>query len=237
MKRYFFLSLLFTFIFLTSHAQEGYVMCEDTCEHIHGLDMSRYQGDVFWDAVGNNSKMMYVYLKATEGKDHVDVKYRQNIEMAHAAGLKVGSYHFYRPLVAQHHQLTNFMAQCRPGDQDLIPMIDIEVMPKGMSVSAFCDSLMKFVVLVEDAYGQKPLLYTYTNFYNRYLVGVLDGYPLMIAQYTAHEPRLADERDITMWQYTGKGRINGVNTYVDKSRFMGKHGMREIRFRHRNRKH
>ncbi len=233
MRRYIIFFLLSLLTATSLFAQNPYVMCEDTCDHIHGLDMSRYQGEVFWDAVGNNSKMMYVYLKATEGKDHVDVKYKHNIEMAHHNGLKVGSYHFYRPLVPQAWQLENFMAQCRPADQDLIPMIDIEVMPKSMSVDAFCDSLTKFIVLVEEAYRQKPLLYTYTNFYNRYLVGKIDGYPLMIAQYTAHEPRLADDRDITMWQYTGKGRINGVNTYVDKSRFMGKHGMREIRFRRR----
>ena len=210
-------------------------MCEDTCDHIHGLDMSRYQGDVFWEEVGNNSKMMYVYLKATEGKDHVDKTYKHNIDMARRHGLKVGTYHFYRPLVPQQLQLENLMAQCKPSDQDLIPMIDIEVMPKSMTTSAFCDSLHIFIQLVEKAYRQKPLLYTYTNFYNRYLVGAIDGYPLMIAQYTAHEPRLADDRDITMWQYTGKGRINGVNGYVDKSRFMGKHGMREIRYRHRGR--
>lgn len=52
----------------------------------------------------------------------------------------------------------------------------------------------------------------------------------MIAQYTTREPELIDDRDITMWQYTGKGRINGINGYVDKSRFMGKHGLREIRY-------
>ena len=55
----------------------------------------------------------------------------------------------------------------------------------------------------------------------------------MIAQYTEREPRLKDDRDITMWQYTGKGRINGIKGYVDKSRFMGKHSMREIKYRHR----
>lgn len=54
----------------------------------------------------------------------------------------------------------------------------------------------------------------------------------MIAQYTDEEPVLADERDITMWQYTGKGRIVGVSGYIDKSRFMGQHGLREIRYRH-----
>ena len=60
----------------------------------------------------------------------------------------------------------------------------------------------------------------------------MDDYLLMIAQYTEREPVLADERDIAMWQYTGKGSLNGVNGYVDKSRFMGNHGLREIRYRH-----
>ena len=46
------------------------------------------------------------------------------------------------------------------------------------------------------------------------------------------EPVLADGRDITMWQYTSKGRIVGISGYVDKSRFMGRHGLREIRYRH-----
>ena len=54
----------------------------------------------------------------------------------------------------------------------------------------------------------------------------------MVAQYTQREPVLADGRDFTMWQYTGKGRINGINGYVDKSRFMRNHGLREIKFRH-----
>ena len=111
-------------------------------------------------------------------------------------------------------------------------MIDVETKPKSMTDDAFRDSLQIFIHLVEEAYRQKPLIYTYTNFYNKYLVGQIDKYPLMIAQYSQNEPRLADDRDIVMWQYTGKGRINGVNTYVDKSRFLGKHGMREIRFRH-----
>ena len=85
----------------------------------------------------------------------------------------------------------------------------------------------------EEAYKQKPLLYTYTNFYNKHLRGKIDAYKLMIAQYSAEEPTLADGRDYLIWQYTSKGRINGINTYVDKSRFMGRHSMREIRFRHR----
>ena len=208
-----------------------YLMCEDTCAHVHGIDLSHYQGEVFWEAVGENTKMAYVYLKATEGGDRIDAKYERNIELAHRYGLKVGSYHFFRPKTELHLQLQNFMTQCRPGEQDLIPMIDVET-TGNMPTEQFCDSLMTFLNMIEGAYRQKPLVYTFRNFYNKHLVGKLDNYQLMIAMYTEEEPVLADERDITMWQYTGKGRIVGVNGFVDKSRFMGRHGLREIRFRH-----
>ena len=231
MKRIVTITLIIIAATLRATAQESYILCEDTCKHIHGIDLSHYQGNVFWETVGDNTHMKYVYLKATEGGDRIDEQYARNIELAHRHGLKVGAYHFFRPKTNVTTQLENFKTQCRPGDQDLIPMIDIET-KGGLSTEAFCDSLFKFLEMVEKAYKQKPLIYTYTNFYNKYLIGQVDKYPLMIAQYSENEPRLADDRDIVMWQYTGKGRINGVNTYVDKSRFLGKHGMREIRFRH-----
>ena len=218
--------------FISANAQNSNVQCEDTCSHIHGIDLSHYQGNVFWEIIGDNTKMAYVYLKATEGGDNRDDKYVRNIELAHQYGLKVGSYHFYRPKIEQQKQLENFMTQCLPGDQDLIPMIDIET-TSGLRTDDFCDSLFKFIDLVEKAYKQKPLIYTFTNFYNRYLIGKINDYKLMIAQYTQREPVLRDGRDFEMWQYTGKGQINGINGYVDKSRFMGNHKLREIRFRHR----
>lgn len=212
------------------HAQNVAEQCEDSCRHIHGIDLSHYQGEVFWDAVGDNRKMTYVYLKATEGSDRIDHTYETNIELAHKHGLKVGSYHFYRPRSDQKVQLDNFKTQCRPGNQDLIPMIDIET-TSGLPTEEFRDSLFKFLSLVEEAYRQKPLLYTYTNFYNKHLLGTIDDYKLMIAQYSDMEPQLLDERDITMWQYTCKGRIDGITGYVDKSRFLGEHSLREIKYR------
>ena len=208
-----------------------YLQCEDTCNHVHGIDLSRYQGDVFWETVGENTKMAYVYLKATEGGDRIDPKFERNIELAHRYGLKVGSYHFFRPKTPLHLQLKNFTAQCLPGEQDLIPMIDVET-TGGLSSSQFCDSLLTFLGMIEEVYHQKPLVYTFRNFYNWHLVGKLNDYQLMVAMYLDEEPVLADERDITLWQYTGKGRIIGINGLVDKSRFLGRHGLRDIRFRH-----
>ena len=229
------LTAIITILFLLTGrlwAQESFpVQCEDTCAHIHGIDISHYQGNVFWETIGDNTKMAYVYLKATEGGDRIDATFERNIQMASFHGLKVGSYHFYRPRIDQQQQLRNFRSQCLPREQDIIPMIDIET-TGGLSTDVFCDSLFYFLDLVEEVYHQKPLLYTYRNFYNKHLLGKIDDYKVMIAMYTDEEPVLADDRDITMWQYTGKGRIPGVNGYVDKSRFMGDHNLRDIRFRH-----
>jgi len=208
-----------------------YLQCEDTCEHVHGIDLSHYQGQVFWETVGENTKMEYVYLKASEGSDRIDSYFERNIDLAHRYGLKVGSYHFFRPKTNLELQLRNFMAQCLPGEQDLIPMVDVET-TANLPTEEFCDSLMKFLRLMEVAYRQKPLVYTYRNFYNKHLVGKLDDYRLMIAMYTDEEPVLADGRDYEMWQYTAKGRIVGINGFVDKSRFMDGHSLREIRYRH-----
>lgn len=229
MKRFILLILSIVSCILTF--AQNRVECEDTCRHIHGIDLSHYQGNVFWETVGQ-TKMAYVYLKATEGGTNIDSKYKQNIDLAHSYGLKVGSYHFYRPRIPQTVQLENYKAQCRPGDQDLIPMIDVETR-SGLSKQAFRDSLKIFLNLVERAYKQKPLVYTGTNFYNSNLIGLLDDYKLMIAQYSRNKPVLNDGKEYILWQYTGKGHLNGINGYVDKSRFMGRHRLREIRFRHR----
>ena len=207
------------------------LQCEDTCSHVHGIDLSHYQGQVFWEHVGENTKMAYVYLKATEGGDRIDDRYERNIQLAHRYGIKVGSYHFFRPKSPAAEQLRNFRMQCRPAEQDLIPMIDIET-TGGLSSSEFCDSLIKFLGMVEKEYRQPPLLYTFRNFYNWHLQGKVNDYKLMIAMYQPEEPVLEDRRDITMWQYTSKGRLKGVSGYVDKSRFMGNHGLRDIRFQH-----
>lgn len=220
------------FVLLPNSSFAQYYECEDTCEHIHGIDISHYQGEVFWETIGDNTKMAYVYIKATEGGDRIDPRYENNLLTAHKYGLKVGSYHFYRPKTAQELQLNNFILQCRPSEQDLIPMIDIET-TAGLATEEFCDSLFKFLEMVEQVYRQRPLIYTGTNFYNKHLAGKLDRYLLMIAQYTERIPVLSDDRDITMWQYTGKGHLNGIKGYVDKSRFMGDHKLRELKFRHR----
>ena len=31
---------------------DPFLQCEDTCSHVHGIDLSHYQGNVFWETDG-----------------------------------------------------------------------------------------------------------------------------------------------------------------------------------------
>ena len=55
---------------LSVHDADPFHTCEDTCAHVHGIDVSHYQNEVFWNSVGDDTNISYVYLKCTEGSDN-----------------------------------------------------------------------------------------------------------------------------------------------------------------------
>ena len=77
-----------------------------------------------------------------------------------------------------------------------------------------------FLVKMEKHYGCKPVIYTFHNFYNKYLSGYFKGYRMMIARYREDEPTLDDDQPYTAWQYTQRGKIDGIKGYVDRSMVM-----------------
>lgn len=184
-----------------------------------GIDVSHYQGEIDWDAVAQTKLVSYVYIKSSEGESLVDDYYRANIEGARRAGLKVGSYHYYRPDANADMQFGNLVSQVKRSEQDLAPIIDIEKRgnkPDGDFIASFRDFLQR----VEKHYGCKPVIYTFQNFYNRYLSGHFKGYRMMIARYREDEPTLDDGEPYTAWQYTQRGKIEGIRGYVDRSMVM-----------------
>ena len=184
-----------------------------------GIDVSHYQGRIDWKRVGEGSRISYVYIKATEGSSYVDDTYRYNLQGAKAAGLSVGSYHFYRPNVSPEEQLANIRQNILPDEQDLVPIIDIE--HRGnVSEEKFIADLTTLLQGVEKLFGRKPLLYSYQNFYNRHFTGRFRQYEWMIAKYQSEPPILTDGRDFVMWQYTSKGSMPGINGHVDRSCLM-----------------
>ena len=192
-----------------------------------GIDVSHYQGSIDWDEVVGGTPISYVYLKATEGASLVDKTYARNLAEARRVGLSVGSYHFYRPNVNWRQQFNNMVAVVKAEEQDLVPIIDIE--HRGaVSAEAFIADLRAFIEKVTEHYGKKPLLYTYHNFYNRYLTGEFTDYHFMIARYRTDSPTLNDGKDYIMWQYTSTGSIPGIRGHVDRSKIMGNYSLSQV---------
>ena len=66
---------------------------------IHGIDVSRHQAIIDWNDVKamhiNDVKIGFGFMKATEGIESVDGRFRKNWFEAKKAGIPRGAYHFF----------------------------------------------------------------------------------------------------------------------------------------------
>ena len=193
-----------------------------------GIDVSSYQKDIDWSATAKDKNIKFVYVKATEGATYRSRHYQYNIENARQYGIHVGAYHFFRPNVPVEKQFRNFTTVVKKEDQDLIPLIDVEVRGNNLTVRALVDSVLAFADKLEDHYGCKPMIYTGHAFYNSYLSGKIPGYPLFIARYSKVEPRLTGGANWVLWQFSEKGVIAGIDHAVDLCRFNKGCGLKDI---------
>jgi len=63
-----------------------------------GIDISKWQGDFNFRKLVNQTSvqpMRFVIMKATQGTNVVDRKFRENWEKAKEVGIYRGTYHFY----------------------------------------------------------------------------------------------------------------------------------------------
>src|ERR1051326_5351230 len=61
-----------------------------------GIDVSHYDGQVYWPNVKNNSGIAFAWSKATEGTTFQDAVFTYNQTNGKAAGVYMGAYHFAR---------------------------------------------------------------------------------------------------------------------------------------------
>ena len=183
-----------------------------------GIDVSSYQKDIDWSATARDKKIKFVYVKATEGATYTSRHYTYNMENARKHGIKVGSYHFFRTGSRVKDQFENFKRSVKKSDQDLIPLIDVETR-QGWTAQQLRDSVKLFADLVEDYYGCRPMIYTSSSFFNNLLGTAFADYPLFIARYAVSEPQLCCGAKWTLWQFSEKGRISGIDHPVDLCRF------------------
>jgi lysozyme len=184
-----------------------------------GLDVSHYQDDIDWQLVQESAHpIAFVFIRATMGKDGVDLTYTRNLEEAQQHGFLVGSYHFYRPNENSSAQFEHFKKHTRVEKGHLLPVLDIET-ESPFGVENLRKGLRNFLELAEKEYGVKPIIYSGLDFWKRNLRGHFDDYPLWIAAYCG-KFRVAD----VPWnfhQFTDQVRVKGVIGDVDGNEFNG----------------
>lgn len=190
---------------------------------VHGIDVSHYQRLIDWDEVKEMSvkdlKIGFVFIKATEGIENVDEQFRRNWLQAEEMEITKGAYHYFIAGKSGKLQARNFIeiVKLKPGD--LPPVLDVEHI-SGTPLQDLQREIKRWLDEVENYYGTKPVIYTNIDFYNNYLKGQFDDYPLWIAHYLQPEkPRL--QRKWMFWQHSESGRVNGIRTPVDFNVFVG----------------
>ncbi len=190
---------------------------------VHGIDVSRYQQIINWDAVkGMNVEgvqISFAFIKATEGNGSVDLHFRRNWRKTKEAGMTRGAYHFFIATKDGTAQAKNFVKCVKLEKGDLPPVLDVE-QTYGVSKTILQQRVKAFLYAAELAYGVKPIIYTNADFYKQYLKDGFDEYPLWVAHYLRPlAPRI--ERDWHFWQHSESGRVNGIPGKVDFNVFSG----------------
>ena len=104
-----------------------------------GIDISNNNGSIDFNKV-KNSGVECIYIKATEGTTFQDSYKSAFYGGAKSIGAKVGFYHFLVGSSAPETQAENFYNQIKNCDNDLVPMLDVEVNFQGLN-----DYITRFV--------------------------------------------------------------------------------------------
>jgi len=192
---------------------------------VHGIDVSKHQGQIDWKRVSrmriNGIWISFTFIKATEGITRQDHKFKTNWKLSAQNGLLRGAYHFYYPSRDAGKQADNFIKMVKLTKGDLPPVVDIET-NNGQSAEKIREGLKIFINRLEKQYEVKPIIYTNINFYNTYLKGNFEEYPLWIAGYFDHD-RFYNEFETpwNFWQHSEKGKVDGIKGNVDFNVFKG----------------
>lgn len=191
----------------------------------YGFDISHYQNkeDIKWDSltIGNKTiPLEFVVMRATMGNRNADKHFSDFWEQAKKQNLIRGAYHFYRADEDPVIQANNFLENVKLESGDLPPILDIEKIPKRKTNKKLVEDLKVWCKIVEETYGEKPIIYTYYHYYKDFLKGEFDDYPLWLANYN-DVPAPSPDADWDFWQFTENGIVHGINTKVDLDIYNG----------------
>jgi lysozyme len=194
---------------------------------IHGIDVSKYQGQIDWSAVAG-SGVKFVWIKATEGGDHADERFAVNWAGAKLAGVPHGAYHFVywcRPPIEE----ISWFEQNVPVEADALPpVLDVEATPTSATCHRHLErdsAIADMKVMLEEMerhYGRRPVVYTSVDFFDAILSdGAFSDYPIWVRS-TKHHPAVRyGLRMWHFWQYQSDGAVPGIEGHVDRNAFYG----------------
>jgi len=193
---------------------------------VHGIDVSKYQGEIDWDSV-RSAGVRFAWIKATEGGDHIDDKFTRNWAAAKAAGVPRGAYHFAYWCRPMEEQAAWFTANV-PNDPDALPpVLDVEwngqskTCAKRVPRDVAIGQMKIILAAMERAYGKRPVIYTAVDFHRDVMQGEFTDYTIWVRSVKYHPSVKYGDRRWRFWQHTAEGRIPGIRGYVDRNAFNG----------------
>lgn len=199
-----------------------YDVCMPSGHSVYGIDVSRHQGDIDWETLSTghhpDAPISFVYIKASEGSDFKDVKFKENFENARKHGFVRGAYHYFSTTSSGLSQANLFISMVKLRKGDLPPVLDIEEKPKNKK--KYIEEVKVWLKKVEEHYGVKPIIYASSKYKQKYLDDpFFKEYPSWVAHY--YIPELRKGEEWLMWQCTDLGVLPGIKEKVDINIFNG----------------
>ena len=196
---------------------------EYTCKI--GIDVSRYQENIDWAAVkgaGVQFAMLRLgYRGYGSGALVMDPYFQQNIQGAQANGIEVGVYFFSQAITPEEGaEEARFCLNALKGYHITYPIVfdwesydsSLEPRTDGLDDKILTQCAVAFCEEVEAAGYQSMVYSNLTYFYLHFDLNQLVDYPLWLAQYNS---RPSFYYHFDMWQYSGTGKVPGIDGNVD----------------------
>lgn len=189
-----------------------------------GIDVSRYQGGIDWARVAAAGKQFAIVRMGSSNSNglYVDPYFRQNVNGAHAAGLRVGAYYYTyaRTEQAAIDELSLFLQALEGLRLEYPVFVDAEDASLAGLGRAQLTGLVRFAMDILYQRRYYAGWYSNTNFIARSLdAAALADYPLWVADYRAVPGHTGP---YALWQYSSSGTVDGIagvcdldNSYLD----------------------
>lgn len=188
---------------------------------IIGIDLSEKNTVTSWTDIAKN-QVRFAYLKCTDGVSGSVATYRTYKQAAKQSGLLVGAYHWLNPTQDVSVQVDHFLQSAAVEEDDLPPVVCLELYSTTSSVLEA--KLRTFVESVETRTGKRPLIYTSSTYWKKYMA-TLEWpceYPLWIDEPSMDWPaQLYPWAGWVLWQFSYQSKIPGVNGTIGMNWFNG----------------